>query len=380
MTATASPGRLAALLAAALLLSAGAASAGPRKAPPPELARVHIVLVGDTRSNLEERGWITHDLRNVRTGLTQSIPADRRTVTEITGDEVTPQGILDRINGLAVGPNEGVLFYYTGHGAWDVQRDLPYLQLGPDARRLYRKDLLAALKGKNAALTVVLTDCCSSFDRQAGPARERRTAPVRAGGDLSPVARCLLFQHRGLVDVTAAEKGTSGWCHDECGSLFTYALVNVLWNRPLAQLDADGDGFLTWEEFFPQLRDETDHAFKRLYGRVGEVTAQRPLAFLLPKGPGADGTRPEGGWKLGARLTQAPNGIRVVAVTPGSPAEKVGLEAGDVIVSVNGEPARDLDGFARLLDAAPDGRVTLQVIDGRTGKPASGSVQLAPAR
>lgn len=45
---------------------------------------------------------------------------------------------------------------------------------------------------------------------------------------------------------------------------------------------------------------------------------------------------------LGVSVGSAPNGIRVLAVMPGTPAAAVGLEAGDVIVEVDGQSAHAL--------------------------------------
>jgi predicted metalloprotease with PDZ domain len=64
-------------------------------------------------------------------------------------------------------------------------------------------------------------------------------------------------------------------------------------------------------------------------------------------------------------------GARVTLVSPGGPAADAGIEAGDVIVAVNGKsttggaPVREVMGFMR--DVKPDSRVTLRVL--RAGKP-----------
>lgn len=46
---------------------------------------------------------------------------------------------------------------------------------------------------------------------------------------------------------------------------------------------------------------------------------------------------------LGVSILQDPEGIRVVSVMPGTPAEELGLAAGDVILEVNGVDTLDLD-------------------------------------
>ncbi|KRN28475.1 hypothetical protein IV38_GL001476 [Lactobacillus selangorensis] len=49
-------------------------------------------------------------------------------------------------------------------------------------------------------------------------------------------------------------------------------------------------------------------------------------------------------------FTQTNAGVRVVAVVPGTPAEKMGLESGDVIVSCNQEPVHDEDSFYQAIE------------------------------
>lgn len=57
-------------------------------------------------------------------------------------------------------------------------------------------------------------------------------------------------------------------------------------------------------------------------------------------------------------------GALIYAVEPNSPAQRIGLEAGDIIVAVNNQPLRTSLDYWRLV-AAPG--VTLLVRDARTG-------------
>jgi hypothetical protein len=59
--------------------------------------------------------------------------------------------------------------------------------------------------------------------------------------------------------------------------------------------------------------------------------------------------------------------VYVKQTFPGTPAEKAGLQTGDLIVGLNSESVRDLKDFHRLVDtAAPGSRATIQVL--RDGK------------
>lgn len=55
-------------------------------------------------------------------------------------------------------------------------------------------------------------------------------------------------------------------------------------------------------------------------------------------------------------------GVRMTGVTPGSPAEKAGLVAGDVLIEMGGEVVRDMRHYADLLRARkPGDKVTIKV-------------------
>jgi S1-C subfamily serine protease len=51
-----------------------------------------------------------------------------------------------------------------------------------------------------------------------------------------------------------------------------------------------------------------------------------------------------------------PAGIQIVQIVPGGPAEKAGLRAGDVILSVDGKDAPSVDSIHRILDSKSIGR------------------------
>ncbi len=63
-----------------------------------------------------------------------------------------------------------------------------------------------------------------------------------------------------------------------------------------------------------------------------------PVAHRMVRNAGGEGPR------FGLRAMPSPDGtIQVMGTEPGSPAEAIGLVAGDRIVALNGKPARDLD-------------------------------------
>jgi S1-C subfamily serine protease len=77
-------------------------------------------------------------------------------------------------------------------------------------------------------------------------------------------------------------------------------------------------------------------------------------------------TAPPGLKPAAPGLQLRPSGLQVLGVVPGSTAARQGIERGDIIVGVDGQPVRSREDLGHWITAA--GRVArLQVIDSRTG-------------
>src|SRR5215475_9476320 len=85
---------------------------------------------------------------------------------------------------------------------------------------------------------------------------------------------------------------------------------------------------------------------------------------------------------LGIRATTVagpngqPAGAGIVDVTPGGPGDKAGLEAGDVIVALNGTPVRDTDDLSAILANLSPGQKTTVKVQRADGSTANVSVTL----
>lgn len=220
-----------------------------------EAKRLRVLFVMDTDA-AQIGGGVRADLDNLVIVMNEVFKdrRDKLVMEQMTGGNVTPDGVLKYYERLkeAHGQslrNETLLFIYSGHGGLDTARGQ---FLAMERGRLYRSDLRRALDATDARLTVILTNCCSNI---AGVDPPNRRVPAEW-----EAFKQLFFQHRGMVDITAAEDGTIGWVNNRNGGFFTQCLVK-LFCEPIAALDRNGNGFVTWSEFSHRLTQDTNQLF-----------------------------------------------------------------------------------------------------------------------
>jgi hypothetical protein len=255
----------------------------------PELKKIHVLMVIDTHDK-ELAPSVKIDERRVRWMLRQTIPSGRYELTTLAGPRATKANILAHYRAHRAGRDDGLVFFYAGHGARDKWSDKAYLNLGKGGP-LLRDNLVRAMEAKRTGLVLLMTDCCSSPEsyREALIHSRAVTAPP-VTKTIHPTVRALLFQARGTINLTAATDNAS-WGDPEKGGLFTRSVCRML-TTPVRDLDADGDGTVTWAEFFPQLREETESLFgswrKEMVARGEKVDERKqiPRAFSLGKAGG----------------------------------------------------------------------------------------------
>jgi hypothetical protein len=265
------------------------AFATPVWAAPAEASRLRILLVIDTLGdNHAQRFGAVEDGNNMIRTLTAALKSQklegRYTLTVLKGKQATPANVLAYYRHLKTGPNESLLFYYTGHGCLDRSRgQIMTLNSG----NLYRGDLRKAMEAHHPRLAVILTDCCSGYaNSHPQPGRRTATLSELSGPDVAmgyrakavvsgAVLHDLFFRHQGLVMISAAKAGQLSYGNpSRGGSYFTVAFCKFL-QQPAGQFDRNRNGLVEWREFYPFVREETDR-LSRLGGH-----AQSPQALKL---------------------------------------------------------------------------------------------------
>src|SRR5262245_38770565 len=100
------------LLALALVLPA--LTGGRAAAAPAELKKVHALLVFDTVSDLRDQ--LLKDEKRVARLLRNNLPHNQVEVKTLRGRDATREKVLAYYRSVPVKPEEGLLFFYGGHG------------------------------------------------------------------------------------------------------------------------------------------------------------------------------------------------------------------------------------------------------------------------
>jgi hypothetical protein len=259
-------------------------------APPAELAKIRILLAIDTNSDLKES--VLRDKARVQRLFSTTLPPGRYDVTILTGKKLTRANILAYYRKLKTGPREGLVFFYAGHGAMDPKKGhYFYLQQGK-VKPILRSEVRKAMQDRGPGLAVLLTDCCSDSLPLKDAFVKRPIEKAKEPRTIHPTMRCLFFQARGLVDITAATTSAS-FSDEKDGGVFTRVLTGLL-TKEVRALDTNKDNFVSWSEFFPRLQKDTETFYKlwardmKARGFVGLELTQKPHAFALPPNLGGD--------------------------------------------------------------------------------------------
>ena len=104
-----------------------------------------------------------------------------------------------------------------------------------------------------------------------------------------------------------------------------------------------------------------------------------------PQGPHGEGPSGSSGGGYGPYFgsipdfAEVPNGVRFADIRPGSPADKGGLEAGDILTSFDGKPIQNLYDFTYALRDSEVGQ-TVEILYLRGGTEGKTKVTLEARR
>ncbi len=328
---------------------------------------LHLVTVGNPEgfNEASAKKDVKKDLENVRDFFIANVPKNRLNLEAVDISNKTPRGVRAAIRSLEVKPDDVVVFYYTGHAGNQLDEAGHVFQLfeegGKKEQRLPRKDVRADLALTQARLIVLLSDCCNAFIPTVSP-----KTPVVPAKEVSPVAQKLFFEPSGCVDITSSKLGQYSFTGDGGhGSLATAAWIKVF-EEVNETLKDDPEADVDWKTVSETMIEKTEEMFKKKYPDGTTVQgdfqdAQTPHVYELPGAP-----------RLGAKIQTRQQNLVVTKVVADSPAEKAGMQKGDILVAIryldSGKEIRPHDeaDYADAIDYAPrDVEITVKRQNGK---------------
>jgi hypothetical protein len=357
---------------------------------------IHALLVGDSDSTVGESA--SDDVFSLRRALAfafEDHSSRLRLYPPLLGQSVTVSAVETFFKDLKSRPEDTLLFYYSGHG--EIRPELGHVLnfANPDGngrRILPRSELLGFIKAKNPRLTVLVTDCCSAIRKHLiAPALQAPFAPY-----VPPkwaVAGCLLLQHRGVVDITASCPGQAAFPNfTGVGGIFTDRFAALLDRFQLFRLDKNKDGFVDWNEFYPELEHDAQRGFASLQDtmkmrkRTAEMQGAKPELALSEDENQVIRQPTQKSWtcsilpflRVGVRVVDSPDGLRLEEIYPGSPASMAsGLVPGLTIIGVGDAQVRNEKEFVRAVDATSgDKPLVLKLREPGSARPRTVTIRL----
>jgi len=216
---------------------------------------LHLVIVADVNSNLKES--VTADGENIAQLFSDNIPPQQLKIMTFMPRELTPTIIKQKITGLNVGTSDTIVFYYSGHGAYDSEGHFCSItnpnQPNANPNRLYFIEIQAAVEQHQPRLAVYIRDCCfvNVEPRQGATIAGARSDYVPTV--VTPLFDNLFFRRDGVVDIMAAEKNYPSWGFFH-GGIFTLAFVATLYQAI--------DTRESWDDIFPKVISGTEANFE----------------------------------------------------------------------------------------------------------------------
>ena len=288
------------------------------------LHAVFVVACDD--ASIGKSVWV--DGQNMINWIQTGLSANRYTIHVVEGEAASPKNVISKIKNLPIKREDAVLFYYSGHGAFDNQTGTHYFQFSNSSNVLQRSTVKNAIRSLAPRLTVMISDCCASILPLRRDDFNPESANASGGQGVTPIVSQLFFNTRGVVDITSSRPGQYSVGYPD-GGVLTNAFLSVVQDYRYETPK--------WDEVFARTRWRASSAFehknadKRLRnkGLSNKQFTQTAWSFE----PMYDGDPNIG--RLGVFIDQNDSG-KISFVQPGSAARSIGLAVGDRITSING--------------------------------------------
>lgn len=194
----------------------------------------------------------------------------------IFGNKYNRKNTDAAINALKPGPNDIVVFYYTGHG-YRIKNDkhkYPFIDLRQRIEQNYKtealnmEDVFARIMKKGARMNLVMSDCCNSDvevvnAKGSKPGKQKGTGPVYYEDN---IRQLFLNKTRMSLLVSATDNGEKAASNDEFGGFFTFFFKNSLETHcSIVKKD------VSWDQVLAEANRLTDYKARHTYCDEPEI-------------------------------------------------------------------------------------------------------------
>ena len=369
-----------------------------------EAARVHLIAVGDTLDK-DIGKFVIEDLQSLVSTFEQIGKKSLLPPVVLKDVYCNPTTIQESLNRINFKPDDAVVFYFTGHGAYDKGNGqfLQIPRMGKDgdvSRDQLRDKIKGWVDASQIRLGVIMTDMCNLQKIIAIPNEQGAGTKQGQNKELIedlPLFRSLFVDSEGFVDVSSASPNEAAATYPKLrfvdgnetadGSIFTTVFSNLLeyqsddslsWNTFLREklaIDVQTDfmnfypngidlpdGVITQKKqtvmiksvanLKPGVKVLGNNHLGQIPIEVNDLEANRQswIAQVLKDGIRIDGIGVTLAKELVARNINGKilYGVRIIYIDDNAPIN-ASWEAGDVIYSINGIEIRTVENFRRLV-------------------------------
>ena len=139
--------------------------------------------------------------------------------------ECTAARLREAIRDLDAGPEDTIFFYYTGHGQRDRNNNHVFSLRQTGGYDVMRSEVETALKGKNARLTVMISDSCNVYPTDPFLGGLQSYHSVLSNVEKTELTgfEKLLLNYRGVVNLNSSDIDQRGWGNSAMGGFYTDA-------------------------------------------------------------------------------------------------------------------------------------------------------------
>ena len=291
--------------------------------------------------------------------------------------KITKRSVLRAIRGLSgsIAPNDAVMFYYCGHGAFDPQNG-PYMTLSQDKENsLFRSEVLEALDAiePKPRLILLFTDSCNLLKASLFPP-SRNCARTRGSIDPEMAATpsfAFCYPAR-ETDRSVFGGGELSFCYNpkEDQNANVSLPRGSLFSQRLAEALRENGQPTTWKECIDGIKGKVADDFRAEFPegvpRRGQPVQQTQTVTLEGSLPEVTTSSPAN--LLGLTVKPQPGGGLIIEqVTPGSIGEEQQLKPGDVLFRIGQREVNRPEDFSEAIRVAGQGaliRIVGRSLDG----------------